>query len=76
MIEKTSNVHKVINCFRLNSVQFNMKDLSESLQKVFSILIEVKEMDYILQRPFKEDQTFNEVIENKKSLVVFVRHPG
>jgi hypothetical protein len=76
MIKKTSIVHKVINCFKLNSVQFNMKDLSVSLQKVFGIIIEVKEMDYVLQRPFIEEQTFNEVIENKKSLVVFVRHPG
>lgn len=30
----------------------------------------------VLQRPFQEDQTFKEVIKNKKSLVVFVRHPG
>lgn len=33
-------------------------------------------MEFVLQRPFQEDQTFKEVIENKKSLVVFVRHPG
>ncbi|TCN26234.1 hypothetical protein EV146_104344 [Mesobacillus foraminis] len=33
-------------------------------------------MDVLLQRPFQEGQTFREVIENKKTLVVFVRHPG
>jgi hypothetical protein len=33
-------------------------------------------MEFVLQRPFHADQTFKEVIENKKSLVVFVRHPG
>jgi hypothetical protein len=33
-------------------------------------------MDFLLQRPFGDDQTFKQVIVNQKSLVVFVRHPG
>ncbi len=33
-------------------------------------------MDVLLQRPFEESQTFRAVIENKKTLVVFVRHLG
>jgi len=33
-------------------------------------------MDISLQRPFHEDQTFREILNGKKSLVVFVRHPG
>ncbi|WP_162785026.1 hypothetical protein [Bacillus sp. P14.5] len=36
----------------------------------------VKEMTNILQKPFDEDRSFEEVIQDKKSLVVFVRHPG
>jgi hypothetical protein len=33
-------------------------------------------MDAMLQRPLQNDQSFKKIIENKKSLVVFVRHPG
>lgn len=33
-------------------------------------------MDAMLQRPFQEEQSFKEIIEKQKSLVVFVRHPG
>lgn len=33
-------------------------------------------MEAILQKPFHEDKTFQELIKNKKSLIVFVRHPG
>lgn len=33
-------------------------------------------MTNILQKPFGEDRSFEEVIQDQKSLVVFVRHPG
>ncbi|WP_421382743.1 hypothetical protein ACOJQI_01095 [Bacillus salacetis] len=33
-------------------------------------------MAEILQKPFGGDHRFEEIIEGKRSLVVFVRHPG
>jgi len=33
-------------------------------------------MEIALQRPFHENQTFREILNGQKSLVVFVRHPG
>lgn len=33
-------------------------------------------MNYILQKPLKEDISFEKIINGKKSLVVFVRHLG
>jgi hypothetical protein len=33
-------------------------------------------MAEILQQPFGENRSFEEIINDKKSLVIFVRHPG
>lgn len=33
-------------------------------------------MKEILQKPFGEDRSFEEIIQNQKSLVIFLRHPG
>jgi hypothetical protein len=35
------------------------------------IMVELK-----LETPFGEDREFEEIIKNKKSVVVFVRYPG
>jgi hypothetical protein len=33
-------------------------------------------MEALLQRPNQGDLSFKKIIENKKSVVIFVRHPG
>lgn len=33
-------------------------------------------MDAMLQNPYHGEQSFKELIDKKKSLVVFLRHPG
>ncbi|WP_168413060.1 hypothetical protein [Bacillus salacetis] len=39
-------------------------------------LREGERMAEILQEPFSADRPFEEIIQGKRSLVVFVRHPG
>jgi hypothetical protein len=38
--------------------------------------IEVNMVELKLETPFGEDREFEEIIKNKKSVVVFVRYPG
>ena len=33
-------------------------------------------MTDMLERPYGEDRSFQDIIKGEKSLVVFVRHPG
>ncbi len=33
-------------------------------------------MDVLLQKPFHGEKSFQNIIKDQKSLVVFVRHPG
>jgi hypothetical protein len=33
-------------------------------------------MNFLLEKPYSEDEDFQQIIHGKKSLVVFVRHPG